>query len=282
MFQYTKENILNSIPKMYTSNGKLNIEGVGEYVLDNIVDKSVYVTAGKKGSESTLTIPVSKLTGKEVVLSFRVITPNQYLAEFASPNWEVFGKPIIVGMNASDAAGVLKAIELAIPQDNTFATVKLANSNSNVVITGKSKYITFDKCYVTDVEAETEEKLESIVPNVEPFATKEWIIENLRFPTYPNIRYASAATMPTADVYTEFAFTYKVPRVGLGGLSGVGQAIDAVTRHIFYVPSDLAADFKKGFTGITFDETAGKGGAPTGGTNAEEVNADAHVAVATE
>jgi hypothetical protein len=42
--------------------------------------------------------------------------------------------------------------------------------------------------------------------------------------------------MPTAELYAEYSFAYKMPRTGLGGLSGVGQAVDAVTRHIFYVP----------------------------------------------
>ena len=72
---------------------------------------------------------------------------------------------------------------------------------------------------------------------VAPFATKEWIIENLRFPTYPNIRYNSVGNVPTEALYDELAFTYAVPRVGLGGLSGVGQGLTAVTRHIFYVPN---------------------------------------------
>ena len=50
MFQYTKENILNSIPK-YTNDGKkIMIEGLGEYVIENIVDKAVYVTAGETGN----------------------------------------------------------------------------------------------------------------------------------------------------------------------------------------------------------------------------------------
>jgi hypothetical protein len=260
MFQYTKETILNALPEVVKlSNGAVLIKGVGEYVPANI--GKVSVTEGVPGEEATLTIPVSELTGKEVVLSFRVITPNQYLAEFASPNWEVFGKPIIVGMNVATGADALKAIELAIPQDNTFATVEL--KGSDIVITGKSKYITFDKCYVTTVSADdkvadTEKKINGVKANVEPFATKEWIIENLRFPTYPNIRYASASTMPTADLYTEFSFDYTVVREGLGGLSGVGQGLTATTRHIVYVPATLGADFKAKLTaeGITkFDET---------------------------
>ena len=259
MFQYTKENILNSVPKYTYLDGNGNetnvgkavsivIEGVGEYVLSNIVN-DVYATDGKLGDVSTLTLSSSdlKVGDGEVILTFRVITPNQQLAEFASPNWNVFGKPIIVGYNASSLKDVKKAIELAIPDGNKFITV--SEDGSNLTIEGTSKYITFDKVAVTYTDTDKKEVTlpieltTKLVKNVEPFATKEWIIENLRFPTYPNIRYASASTMPTADLYTEVAFTYRVPRVGLGGLSGVGQALDAVTRHIFYVPKNDGATF---------------------------------------
>lgn len=260
MFQYTKENILNSVPKCtyFDGNGKetsvmssavsIVIEGIGEYVLGNIVE-AVYATEGKLGDVSTLTLSEEDLhVGEgEVILTFRVITPNQQLAEFASPNWNVFGKPIIVGYNASELEDVKKAIELAIPDGNKFITV--SEDGSNLTIKGTSKYITFDKVAVTYTNNDKKEVTlpieltTKLVKNVEPFATKEWIIENLRFPTYPNIRYASASTMPTADLYTEVAFTYRVPRVGLGGLSGVGQALDAVTRHIFYVPKNDGETF---------------------------------------
>lgn len=271
MFQYTKENILNSIPKIYASNGKINIEGLGEYVLENIVDKVVYVTPGKKGVCGKWTLDVPTGEG-ERILSFRVTTPNQYLAEYASPNWNVFGKPIVVGF--SKDADLVKSVQLAIPEGNKF--IKVTGSGSEVKIEGSTPYIDIDKVYVTDVTTGVETKIEPDVvegeERVEPFATKEWIVENLRFPTYPNIRYASASTMPTADVYTEYAFTYRVPRVGLGGLSGVGQALDAVTRHIFYVPTELAASFEKGLSGLTFDKTVGKGGAG----KEEEVTEDTH------
>ena len=276
MFQYTKENILNSIPKIYASNGKINIEGLGEYVLENIVDKVVYVTPGKKGvcGKWTLTVPAGE---GERILSFRVTTPNQYLAEYASPNWNVFGKPIVVGF--SKDTDLVKSVQLAIPEGNKF--IKVTGSGSEVKIEGSTPYVDIDKVYVTDVTTGVETKIEPTVAEgeerVEPFATKEWIVENLRFPTYPNIRYASASVMPTADVYTEYAFTYRVPRVGLGGLSGVGQALDAVTRHIFYVPTELAASFEKGLSGLTFDKTVGKGGAG----KEEQVTEDTHEPVDT-
>ena len=114
----------------------------------------------------------------------------------------------------------------------------------------------FDKICLTDeTGVETVPAVANTVARVEPFATKEWIIENLRFPTYPNIRYNSAGNMPTAELYDELAFTYKVPRVGLGGLSGVGQVVDAVTRHIFYVPNGKVSTL----TGLTVDPTPDTG-----------------------
>ena len=266
MFQYTKENILNSIPK-YTNDGKkIMIEGLGEYVIENIVDKAVYVTAGVAGNPGKIVLDASKIADAgEYLLTFRVITPNQYLAEYASPNWQVFGKPIVVGFGAtkaSDVDALYNAIVLAIPDGNKF--IKITKETTDVTLEGTSNYMTFDKVQLAKIVGEKEEVVadvvKSTVKNVEPFATKEWIIENLRFPTYPNIRYASASTMPTADLYTEFAFTYRVPRIGLGGLSGVGQAIDAVTRHIFYVPTTLAGDFEtKVLAGLTSDSSATSG-----------------------
>jgi hypothetical protein len=259
MFQYTKENILNKVETGKTfkvEGGKLIVDGLGEYVLANIVDGKIFRTACEPGSEGTLTIDTSKITGAgEYVLTFRVVT-SQALAEFASPNWNVFGKPMIVGYNATTLAGVKEAIELAIPEGNKFITVEV--SGSNLILKGATPYITFDKVAISTIDAEGKEtvvpvefvseaaegKTVNYVKNVEPFATKEWIVENLRFPTYPNIRYASASTMPTADLYTEFSFDYTVAREGLGGLSGVGQALAATTRHIVYVPATVAGEFR--------------------------------------
>lgn len=285
MFQYTKENILNKVDGVkvvatvdnpYTGETqvkKLVIEGIGEYYSDCIEGK-VYKTVGYEGTPGKLTIDATKITAAgEYVLTFRVITPNQQLAEFASPNWNVFGKPVIVGFattKASDVDALAKALKLAFPEGNTVA--KVETSGTSVTITGTSNYITFDKVRlvkVTNGQNGVEETVvsgaDSVTNNVESFATKEWIIENLRFPTYPNIRYASASTMPTADVYVEYAFTYRVPRVGLGGLSGVGQELAAVTRHILYVPvgSEIDAKIKAVFGEDAISEKTaanGKGG----------------------
>ena len=275
MFQYTKEVILNDASLISVANGVLTVKGYGDYKVENIVDGKIFRTEGKSGSEGTLTIDATKITGAgEYVLTFRVVT-SQALAEFASPNWNVFGKPVIIGFKAtkaSDVDAVLNAVKLAFPEGNTAVTV--SKSTNSVVIKGVSKYISFDKEQLVKVE-EGENGVEetvvsnaiSKVPNVEPFGTKEWIIENLRFPTYPNIRYASAGNMPTHDEYDELSFAYAVPRVGLGGLSGVGQGLTAVTRHIFYVPADTITTLKNG-------ETELLDSVPATGTDVSELDTD--------
>lgn len=247
MFQYTKENILNKVEAgtFDVVDGKLIVDSLGEYVLANIVDQKIYKTNGNPGQKAVRKYNLGALSaGKEYILSFRVITPDQYLAEYASPNWQVFGKPIIVGFNYSNAANLAKAIELAIPEGNKFFSASV--DGSTLTLNATSFYMDFDKVALEDVAGEKLSVLTSVEEGsqerIAPFATKEWIIENLRFPTYPNIRYNSAGNMPTAELYDELAFTYAVPRVGLGGLSGVGQGMTAVTRHIFFVPqgSDLS------------------------------------------
>lgn len=246
MFQYTKENILNKVESGKTfkvEDGKLIVDGLGEYVLSNIVDQKIYKTVGEPGKEAKKTVTFAGLTaGKEYVLTFRVITPDQYLAEYASPNWQVFGKPIIVGFNYKDVASLVEAIKLAIPEGNKYFKVAADGTGTAVVLEATTPYMDFDKVAVELAEKKDGDTVPTVTvantqERIAPFATKEWIIENLRFPTYPNIRYNSAGNVPTEALYDELAFTYAVPRVGLGGLSGVGQGLTAVTRHIFYVPT---------------------------------------------
>ena len=139
MFQYTKENILNKVEAgtFDVVDGKLIVDGLGEYVLANIVDQKIYKTVGQPGQVAKKTVTFTGLTaGKEYVLSFRVITPDQYLAEYASPNWQVFGKPIIVGFNYKDVASLVEAIKLAIPEGNKYFKVAAGTGTAQSYRTG--------------------------------------------------------------------------------------------------------------------------------------------------
>lgn len=153
------------------------------------------------------------------------------------------------------AKKLAELIQLALPANNQF--IKVAAEGAKVVITGTNNFMTFDKVALEKYDptvcdsclgeyAPVAIKV-TIEDNKEDFATGEWLVENLRFPTYPNIRYASASEDErpiNGTTYVEFSFAYQSPRPGLGGMSGVGQGMTAVTRHIYYVPAAEAKDFE--------------------------------------
>ena len=279
MFQYTKEIILHGVadrvsvvdatnPYSGVAAKKLLIKRGGEYFSDFILPATAYMTEGYKGHPGKLTIDfanVKFVAGPNPYhLQFRVKTPNQFYGEYASPNWQVYGKPMFVGFEVTEemaadatvaAKKVAELVKLAVPENNQF--IKITPDGSKVVIEGTNNFMTFDKVALDKydptvcdsclgeyspvaVEFEVED-------NLEDFATGEWLVENLRFPTYPNIRYASASEderPANGKEYVEFSFSYQSPRPGLGGMSGVGQGMTAVTRHIYYVLKDEADAFK--------------------------------------
>lgn len=85
-------------------------------------------------------------------------------------------------------------------------------------------------------------------PNVVEFGTYDYLLHNLRMPTYENYRFTSPAAvempMPGTD-YVQYTFMYCVPRPGLGGLSVAGQYNHSVTTHVFFVASGIAAEFEE-------------------------------------
>lgn len=84
--------------------------------------------------------------------------------------------------------------------------------------------------------------------NAVEFGTYNYLLHNLRMPTYENWRFTSQAAveMPMAGAeYVQYSFLYCVPRPGLGGLSVAGQMNHSTTTHVFFVKSDLAAAFEE-------------------------------------
>lgn len=159
----------------------------------------------------------------------------------------------------------MAALKDAIPYNNKFVTV--AKSGTSVVLTASMFGMEFEGAKLEKLvegacDGCTFDKYELVkddyttTPTKVPFGTGEKLVENYHFPTYSNVRYAALngddAPVPGA-IYTMYSFAYDSPRPGFGGLSGVGQKVDAVTRHIFWVKSDVVADLDAALTacGIT-------------------------------
>lgn len=255
----------------------------GEYKLDNV--KNVVLTKGTRGDKEALTLHCDGLIKSENVsdgqggtvkvyetglyqLALYVKMPNRFYGEFANANWYAFGKPIIIGFEvteemAESGAVLAKKLErlfnLAVPESNRFVSVKV--EGTDLVVTVREEYMRFgdiilekydptvcDSCLGEYRERELVKGTNyEIKKGVEPFGTAEWITENLRFPSYPRVRYKAIngdETPMQGVVYDQISFVYENERKGFGGSDSVGQAITASTIHSFYVPQAYSEQVK--------------------------------------
>lgn len=195
---------------------------------------------------------------------------GKFLSDYASPAYQGFFKPIVVGLNITDenaegaalAEYIAEQIKLALPENNEF--IKVSVDGTNVVIDATDNYmlfkeeaVKFEKYEVVGCDTCLGEyipkKIEiEVVEGKQPFATGTWILENLRLPNTLNYRYfGSNDEMPVAGLtYTQYTFDYASERPGLGGHSGVGQGITAITTHTFYVAPEAVADFETAFADV--------------------------------
>ena len=281
MWNYYKTVVINSPvaedghDMFFVEGDKVNVWRNGQYDLAKI--GKITETAGYKGENAVMTIDCTKLIpeASEGVhdlglyqLSFKVEMDGKFLSDYASPAYQGFYKPIVVGLDINDentgkpadtAKYIAEQIKMALPENNEF--IKVENKGDNVIITATDNYMFFKKESVKFEKYEVvgcdtclgeyiPKKIDvKVVDGKQPFATGTWIMENLRLPNTLNYRYfGSNDEMPIAnEIYTQFTFDYTSDRPGLGGHSGVGQAIAAVTTHTFYVASSAVEAFKTAF-----------------------------------
>lgn len=274
MFNYTTEVIINDPAIIVAGTAENGLgEGVvaikrgGNYKKDNIEGK-IFKTAGHAGTKAKAVITPAALGTADVArLTIYLSTPGTEFVEFGSPNWQEFGKPYIIETKAADAAGLAAAIKLALNEDNAHFSVKV--DESTVVLEVAETWMDFaevnyDLVTFADCSDCPKETIESKAANVvitkgkTEFATAKWIVENLRFPSRPNLRYTPlyADEAPVAGtIYTEYSFEYKVKRSVPGGLSAVGQVVDSVTRIVFYVAPAAQTAFEAAFGAGLLDTT---------------------------
>lgn len=266
MFNYVKETIINDLSRVLvlTKKGEVSEQGKGEtlvvkrggnYKFADICNGKVYETDGIVGEPGIITINTSSFTASGV--DFRqlaiFIGSSEKLSDFALANWSEFGKPILIETCATDAASLKTALDLALPNDNPLYKTEV--SGNNVAITLAESWMVPVECKIFEHSEEDDKLTEltgavTIVKNVPEFATGKWLVENLRFPSQPNLRYNalySDEAPVRGTVYTQFAFRYKVEHAVPGGLSAVGQDITSITTHVFYVPTADADTFANYF-----------------------------------
>lgn len=284
MFQYYKDVVLNSVEGVkpidaYTEMGEatkaLLIPRNGEYVKERI--QTVYKASYIEPKPMTIDFNAAKIADAvkdnkgEVIAGVYQLTIDlkirKTLAEFATANYAPFGRPVLVGFTVpenADAAAIAKALHaglvLAFEGNAHMDVPALKEGDTAFTITASDPYMYVlengvlverydptlcDSCLGEYVALDLGEGV-VINKNTEPFATGEWLIENLRFPTALNTGYYSANDeMPIrSGKYIQFSFDYVTPR-NFGGLSVASQDTTSRTHHVFYVlDGDAATAFE--------------------------------------
>ena len=255
MFDFQKEVVLNSLDSVKKFENGFRVDGMlykNEYV------GPVYKTEAVDGAKAKLVIDLDKVKGSDVknvenVMQFVIELglDNDYRGDFGSVLF-YFRKPIVVTMDVkSDAATVAKAFENAGVVDYKLYNVSV--EGNKITLEMADNYIIVRKAEVMDLVCDgacgevgqvsklayTFDLKDSSVytKNNVGFGTYDYMIHNLRLPTYANIRFASPAEseMPIkGGKYTQYSFEYTVPR-RLGGLSVAGQKTESTTIHTFFV-----------------------------------------------
>ena len=199
-------------------------------------------------------------------LTFKVEMDGKFLGDWASPEYNGFYKPFVIGLDVNDetvekiADYIAEQINLALAENNKF--IKVESDGTDVTIKATDNYMIlkpenfkFEKYEVVGCDTCLGEYIpkkmtvEVVKEGKQPFATGTWLLENQRLPNSNNFRYFGFNDeMPIAGaIYVQYSFDYRSERPGLGGHSGVGQEIAAITSHTFFVEQNAAPKFEEVF-----------------------------------
>lgn len=286
MFDFQKEVIINSNllddgvnPRFMVMDGPVKLFRVlrcADYRKEGLVEGVIYKTPAEKGqvASAAFNLPTKEGTYR-VVIGITLI--GKYLADYAMP-WSNFGKAVLaefevsaedLGKTKELQEKMIKAIEMAIPENYRYVRVSAEDSDKVLVsCTDSHQVITVaelqeqrgiscpDSC--TEKQYVTVDKAVEVTKNKMEIGTAAWLQENLRFPSYPNIRYAALNEEEypvNGGLYTQFSFLYCMPRKGLHGQGTVGQALKSVTTHTFYVLSSLVVKFEEDLKKVFGDDS---------------------------
>lgn len=253
MFDFFKEVIINSakcegLDRFKFMTDRFRVLRCADYLKSGLYEGKVYHTAPREGVCAEVAFDLSACAAdKQYRILMDVSLENRYYSDYAMP-WSRFHKYVMVEfMGGTDAvANAKKALNAAIPADYKYvvvadgdALVVKCSEPYQVVKSALVQEMQESACYNGCSDSEFVTVAEgTITPNVAPFATGEWLTENLRFPTYPNLRYAALnedeRPVPGAK-YHMYSFEYTTPRRGMSGQGAVGQMLPSLTHHVFYV-----------------------------------------------
>ena len=247
----------------------------GQYDLAKV--GKITKTVGYPGENAKLVLDCSKLIAEAedgvqdlglYQLTFKVEMDGKFLSDWASPEYNGFYKPFVIGLDVNEAnvekmaEYLCEQINLALAENNKFIKVSYEGNNLTIEATDnymilkpenfkfeKYEVVGCDTCLGEYIPKKIKEYITVEKEGKQPFATGTWLLENQRLPNSNNFRYFGFNDeMPIAGaIYVQYSFDYVSDRPGLGGHSGVGQGITAITNHTFFVEQNAAPKFEEVF-----------------------------------
>lgn len=295
MFNFQKEIVINDpnlieVIEQGNENGKspLGIKlrvngGEADYFVKYIDGAKIYKTAPVDAVNGEIKIDLSNIkleSGEHMQIRLELGLDGDYRGDFGSALY-YFRKPILVDVASVDKTVVAAALKkVAISSEKLFDVeagedtvqegtpkvdvkkpfVKIVFADP-VIKLRKGEIAVFAGGELDEVKNTIEVKMSK--DNKPGFGTYEYVLHNLRMPTSANYRFNSpnAEEMPVkGQLYTQYSFSYTVPRPGLGGVSAAGQAIHSTTVHTLYVAAGETgcdAKFTDKSSGLTVVNASG-------------------------
>lgn len=266
MYQFTKETIINSnldsngvSTKFSGSNGVFTVLRAGNFNASEVLTcyKNSYVPPVKE--KLVKTIAVSPTSSKVYRLYIKLKRVDSYTSDYSNDmSYNALEKHYEV-TGVSTAENLVAAFETIINKenrikDNPYFTV--SKDSDELTLEVVDEYTHFVKVEIQEISTtsltgyDTFTTLEDVLTDgtltlgKEGFGTVKQITKNLRLPTLANTNWLAInqEEKPVAGgQYTQYSIRIKTNRGDMGGVSAMGQNVESITTHIFYVLSTVLA-----------------------------------------
>ena len=286
MYQFTKETIINSnldsngiSTRFSASNGVFNVLRSGNFKAVEVLScyKNGYVAPEKE--KLVKTIALSPTATKVYRLYVKLNRINSYTSDFSNDmSYNALEKYYEV-TGVANAADLVAAFETIINKenrikDNPYFTV--SKNSAELTLEVVDEYTHFVKVEIQEIITTSLTGYDSftvvenvlgggtLTPGKEGFGTIKQITKNLRLPTLANTNWLALnqEEKPVAGgQYTQYSIKIMTNRGDMGGVSAMGQNVESITTHIFYVLSTLVSDWETALATAGITITAAKPGA---------------------
>lgn len=256
MYNYTTEHIVNSYLL-----GDWKAKGGYLYFQDRLTIKpsliDAWVANGRSGTASSfqlqdITVPEG---ADSIRMEVKLGQVGKYDSEYQNALTRA-GKVINIELPAN--AGVIEAEEWAKGLKTYLKHTgnRVFSVSDSYKVTGNDTYLTFKdvKFYaVTPSATAISKEVELAEPAglnvfqvVPAFGDCNWIMHNLRLPSYANTRWAAPGKYDRPEagaVYDQVTIRVRADRGEVSGSATVGQELVSLTSHVFYVKQSVVEQF---------------------------------------